>query len=62
VWEDVADNVGEGKSAVKAACGELANSSNAFGSISLAGKGGETNGLAFVKLNNPNRQITLELA
>lgn len=53
---------GEGKSLGNCGCGKFANSSNALGSISLAGKGGETNGRAFVKPNNPNRHITLHVS
>ena len=42
--------------------GESDSSSRALGSISRAGKGGETKGLFFVNPSNPNRQITLPSA
>jgi len=54
------DREGEvGMSVVGGEIGVSANSSRDRGSISRAARGGETNGLAFVKLNNPNRHITL---
>ena len=53
------DNVGEAGPAGICACERFAISSKALGSISLVGRGGESNRLAFVRLSNPILQMTL---
>ena len=46
----------------RVAAGKEDNSSRALGSISRAGSGGVTRLRPFVKLNNPNRHITLRIS
>jgi len=49
-------------SGTRVAAGKEDNSSRALGSISRAGSGGVTRLRPFVKLNNPNRHITLPVS
>jgi hypothetical protein len=54
-----ADKVGEGRPVARGTGVAVASSSNAWGSISRAGSGGETSCLFLVRLSRPKRQTTL---